>query len=1547
MNPDPIRVAAIFAEAVEHRTPAERDVFLAAACAGDVELRRRVDALLRAHAAAGSFLEQPVNQSSGETLSSNGAPATGTIVRYFGDYELLAEIARGGMGVVYRANQVSLKREVALKLILAGQLASPADIQRFRTEAEAAAQLDHPNILPIHEVGAFEGQNYFSMKLVEGGSLADVIAAKSLGEKDAATLLTKVARAVHYAHQRGILHRDLKPANILLDKDRTPYVSDFGLAKRVESDSALTQTGAILGTPSYMPPEQARAEKQLSTAIDVYALGAILYECLTGQPPFKAETVVDTIMQVLEREPAHPVSINPKADRDLSTIALKCLQKEPAKRYESVAALADDLDRWLAGDAIRARRVGVGERVGRWIWKRRRATLRTAAAIVLAFAVVAAAIYGVESWREGRRGTLMLTTPDGSALTAEILPEHGDEPVVPPLTLPMQEPISLPAGHYRLRLSSPVSGVQGETFLMDVPRSKFSSEPRKVQLDDDRLLWNPLPIHPQEQFALFPRGRGNDILILGRGKLRRLIGANCDVRWETSLDPRDQPLIAALDKDVRPMIGYALFDVERAIRPILPAPDLDGDGEPDIVWVTFSQSAIVAVSGKSGKLLWCTETRDLQPDSEPLITDVDDDGVADFLVPTGDLISLGLTAISGRDGRVLWQSERNGRLGVSDSNQYAAAIRTVGNQKLIEMTAFQKLGTLDARTGKRTTPDLDMSETYSFNSWPSIPQFVQLARQGDPDTVVVQRQQSNDVVVEAIALDDRSLRWRRTTCTISRMFAQPPVVADLNGDGRAEIALITYSDDRVNYGEYLQVCDGATGEPVWQRQLTRVQGTQLLSRIIVGPDIDGDGRRDLFVAGGARRWKIASFGRGYSDGDPFVECYSGRDGRLLWWWQPPGGQKRPILDEHQLIGLSWGPPGPDGHPTLYVSFSFTMSSGNRSIYVLTAGAGEQVGSMRVKVPSGSYRNDRVPRWPLLADLVGNGHPDTLVIDSPRGRGVQLVALRTPRPALWQRVGTSLAVGPDLNSDGIPDLLTEHGAVSGETGRILWEKEGAHDSRVLPEDLADLNGDGVPDFLREPYSAISGRDGTLLWSGKLKHPTLGSSSSYVLTSARFTPSGPIDVLASYTAGSHGMLARLNGSDGAVVWERELTENAALHNSPAIADLNGDDTADLVFWYKDTLHAFSGRDGSTLWVGPNVNRVPQVSPNSYTSYWKRAPAIADLDGDGRPEVVVHSVNHAAMGVMALAGTDGKKLWEWNGSGAEQIAALSPPQVLRRPGNIRICAAIAIANQQFLVQLDGHGKIVHRRPITWNNEPIWIHDIDGDGADELFLITGGNVELIRDDPNRPAWTWTSPNGWVDVRQVNPDREVHKAQIVVSTGFALVGLDARTGAQSWTCPIGEIVIADDDHRRTIEQRESLIRAYAHEANRPSTRADLTDRPPARWRRPPPERWQDEFDAFAYIAPGIVVLALVALWLKGWRRLFAVGLLAYVVTPLFIIGRRIWIDWHEKLSEEWIDWPRIYDIGPPYTSLARDITVFMVPLALIVAIAWAARRYRRWRARR
>jgi WD40 repeat protein len=282
------------------------------------------------------------------------------------DYELLEEVGRGGMGVVFRARHVRLGRIVALKMIIGGALARPEDLQRFDTESEAAAQLQHPNIVALYEAGASDGQPFFSMEFVSGTSLAGRVALGPLPGRRAAAYLETTARAVAYAHGRGVIHRDLKPGNVLLDEHDQPKITDFGLAKLMTTDSGQTRTGAVLGTPSYMSPEQAAGRKDLGPASDVYSLGAILYELLTGKPPFAGETALATINLVTEQEPLSPQLLNPAVDLDLETICLKCLEKDPRRRYASAAALAGDLRRYLDGEPITARRLGPVGRVVKW-----------------------------------------------------------------------------------------------------------------------------------------------------------------------------------------------------------------------------------------------------------------------------------------------------------------------------------------------------------------------------------------------------------------------------------------------------------------------------------------------------------------------------------------------------------------------------------------------------------------------------------------------------------------------------------------------------------------------------------------------------------------------------------------------------------------------------------------------------------------------------------------------------------------------------------------------------------------------------------------------------------------------------------------------------------------------------------------------------------------------------------------------------------------------------------------------------------------------------
>ncbi len=379
-------------------------------------------------------------------------------------YEVLEKLGEGGMGVVYKARHRGLNRLVALKMIRGGGHARAEEFARFRIEAEAVARLDHPNIIQIYDIGEADGLPFVALELLEGGSLDDRLAATPQPSREAAERMRILARAIGVAHAAGIVHRDLKPGNVLYTADGVLKISDFGLAKRVDSDARQTLSGQIMGSPSYMAPEQAKGNsRDVAPAADVYALGAILYEMLTGRPPFKGSTPMETVRQVIDDDPVAPSRLVPRVPRDLETICLKCLQKDPARRYGSAPALAEDLERYLHGETITARRTPAWERAAKWARRRPAAALLWTAAVLL----VAGAIAGLFAYQESRlrhTGTIATALDEGSRLERQ-----ADSARIPPEFRAVQ---------------SGVSGLLPQLKgLDDDPRIKAAPRPSRVEVE--------------------------------------------------------------------------------------------------------------------------------------------------------------------------------------------------------------------------------------------------------------------------------------------------------------------------------------------------------------------------------------------------------------------------------------------------------------------------------------------------------------------------------------------------------------------------------------------------------------------------------------------------------------------------------------------------------------------------------------------------------------------------------------------------------------------------------------------------------------------------------------------------------------------------------------------------------------------------------------------------------------------------------------------------------------------------------------------------------
>jgi tRNA A-37 threonylcarbamoyl transferase component Bud32 len=876
------------------------------------------------------------------------------------------------MGVVYEAEQVSLKRRVALKVLRYGPASDEEAMRRFRREAETVAGLHHTNIVPVFASGCEQGVHFFAMQFIEGQSLADLLreqaqmASASLHPRDVARWGMQAAEALAHAHQRGVIHRDVKPSNLLLDPHGVLWLTDFGLARRLD-ETVLTMAGVVLGTPRYMSPEQVAAVQQpIDQRTDVYSLGATLYELATGRPAFEADNPQSLFARILQDEPVPPRRLRPSLPRDLETILLTCLAKEPARRYPSAQALADDLRAFLDGRSLKVRRPGPLTLAARWVVRQRRGVLLAAATAMLSLLLAVGGLLLAARQAEARLGRLELAT-DGQTLLAEVLQEDSDYPPIARLQAPTAEPVFLPEGDYRLRLSAP--GVLSGDLPLRIERGKL--EYRRVSLRPGEL-WPAVTSSGAYHLASL-EGRTDVLLETGQG-MRRIHGQTGKTLWDVSLKREAQPVVRLDPFPLSNFIGRP-----SGVHLVQPLLDLDGDGTEDLL---FANNAVqlLAVSGATGKVLWWYSSRVF----------------AKGLPGTDSVRTLGQPILlPGRDGQApvcaalfarndhTWAEGIDGATGKSlwvwplsnvvmpetpEAGPTPATVLARLGPDALGCLAGRNLLRLDPRTGKALEPLTDL-DLLTLNG----SRFTDPGK-GRAAALLLAPAVTGHTELVAWSLGERRPLWRRTLTARPPTSGRPlirdrqptwPLVTDLDGDGWPEVVVPHHGEGDPSNWPGLLVLDGATGKTRWHRRLRTLitKIPQQLDEILAGPDLDGDGTRELFVSSYALPQTLDSVSGSYEMTSLFVTALSGKDGRTLWWWR----QRLRGLDLHPRAPLKlWLDHFGDGASKLLVAH---RTSGNfpsaYSVFMLALSSGRL---LRV-LPESSL--------PEVADLNGDGVPDLI------------------------------------------------------------------------------------------------------------------------------------------------------------------------------------------------------------------------------------------------------------------------------------------------------------------------------------------------------------------------------------------------------------------------------------------------------------------------------------------------------------------------------------------------------------------------------------------
>jgi outer membrane protein assembly factor BamB/predicted Ser/Thr protein kinase len=1330
-----------------------------------------------------------------EFIHAAETPAAGR-AQVLGDFRILREVGRGGMGAVFEAEQISLGRRVALKILRFGAVSDPTAIERFQREAETVAKLHHTNIVPIFAVGTERGVNYYAMQFIEGRSLAEVLSESKgpLAASQVAEWGLQAAEALAHAHQRGVIHRDVKPSNLLIDRENRLWLTDFGLARRLD-DVTLSLTGALLGTPRYMSPEQAVAsKKRVDHRSDLFSLGATLYELLTGQPAFRGDTPHDVIQHILTSQPTPIRQLARGVPRDLETIVMKCLSKDPGERYSAASDLAADLRAQLDGRPIRARRASPVELARRWMKQHQRSVSLTAAAAAVTLVVTLLTLFGWSGYAAWQQASVRLEAVS-PPLVAEMLDERGESVRVD--TLPMQVAARVPAGDYRLRVST--EGTLSQTFALSLTRGH--EETYKVNLHDQLLL---APQAIDRSFDIAQLGSEQALVLWTEEGVALEKQKGVPLGWSLKLDPEDSATMQAAPGFTWPWSspltthsGYGSYAYQPWI--LEGSVDVDGDGALDLVCAGRHQAWLMAISGKGTGVLWMAPrgeqvTQPRRKDwqsrihhvtsaalERPLLgPDCDGDGVPELIATFVDIPAnppvqqnrvsgrCWVEALSGKTGETVWKYELPEKLfELPAGEEVPYDLRWfAGGQGGTSSTGRGSM--LAGRHISRDRPHHARTGIHTYR--PTRPTFVSLGGVKRIGLVAGRH---------LVLLDPVTGQQVEQPIDLGVRPGRSPEWADVDGDGWMDLVMISekpgVGSPAIPTAE-LAVWSSGSRSRLWSLALDAFW-PQRPAWTVDAPawplviDLDGDGAPEVVVPHGRSRGAGAFGGRLGNSETPWgtLSVLAGRTGTEVW--------SRKLVSMDSQVDCFLAGPDIDGDGACEL-YAVTLSGNNFSVSVdaLSGATGQTLWTSQ-HVPRAGSRGSNAgyvlapPRW-WQAGV--DGWPQLLVqiVDEQVPQRESLVCAFSAGTGEVSQYGygmTSLQPA-DIDGDGLEDLVVfesksaDRCDFGGELKCLRglaaqpWKRMGS-----LGTATADLDGDQILDFVR------SWADGTLL-------ATSGATGRELWRSTAIRATSDLGVQA---AGSPAAEPKAN--------------TGSLTGGRLAGDYDADGIVDLLVWERAAggrgtiapLHAVSGRTGKRLWTASEVN-VRMIAATL-------ALESRDLDGDGREEVVwlagldyrypqrsSFSSSDIQLWLFVISGQTGRVRWS---------QPLSPPYGLA-PGS---SPPYMFHNARFAVamgDLDSDGVLDLLVPAILADDSLELRALSGKTGEPLWrrprLADGLSQQSLEN--------WTAPtvcdlegDGELEVVLVEP-APMKSAGAYMAQEVQVAALEGATGTERWVQSTGTV---------------------------------------------------------------------------------------------------------------------------------------------------------------